>query len=61
MKMIYTFGKGQEHKGRYVITEGKDRETCRNEMIRLHDMNWAYSYEFSRLGDIQRAGLRELK
>ena len=59
--MIYTFGYGQKHKGYYVIIKGKDRESCRDEMISKHGMEWSDAHEFTSLDRLQRAGLRELK
>jgi len=58
---IFTFGYGQQHKGRYVVIEGKTKEDCRAEMIRRFGMNWAFQYNDYRIEAIKRAGLRELK
>jgi len=61
VKMIYTFGVGQKHRGKYVVIKGKDREDCRDKMIAKHGMEWAYVYEFSKLADLERIGLKELR
>ena len=61
MRQIFTFGRGQEHKGKYVVIDAPTREDCRTEMIRLYGMNWAYIYEAYKLPAIINAGLTELK
>ena len=61
VKQIFSFGKGQKHKGCYVVIEGKDREACREEMIKRFGMNWAYRREYYMLSRYIKAGSKRIE
>lgn len=44
MRLIFTFGHGQEHFPGYVIVHGVDRAACRRLMNETYDYKWSQEY-----------------
>ena len=61
MKRIFTFGHGQEHRGKYVIVHGKDREECRNKMVKQYGYEWAFVNDEHMLERMKEKGFTQLE
>lgn len=44
MTLIFTFGDGQRHAGKFVRISGETREECRIQMFEQFGDQWAFCY-----------------
>jgi NAD-dependent SIR2 family protein deacetylase len=57
---VFTFGIGQEHAGKYTVIFGTFNG-AREEMIRRHDLVWAFQYPSLEAAGVEKWNLKCLK
>lgn len=62
MTQYFTFGYGTPYRNKYVKMEADTKALCRERMVELYGLKWAFQYDEDKFQEqIDRFGLEELE